>query len=299
MVVGCWDRRVLEQGLEKEGVCAGTGAGGGGCWNRDWRRRVHGCLGLIANVCCSCCFSGLIGKWHLGLNSKQPNDFVHHPLNHGFQYFYGLPLTNLRDCEPGESVFEHIIPWFRASTIKSAAFVFALLALTLYSVGFIQKKVLGILFFVICLFCACLLLILGGYRVFNCFLMRDFEVVEQPVTLENLTVKFTDEAVTFIQENKHTPFMLFMSFAKVHTALFTTKPFTNHSKHGRYGDNVEEMDWSVGQIMNAIEDLGLKEDTFVYFTSDNGPHLEEVSPDGVYEGGWKGIYRGGKPIPYH
>lgn len=52
---------------------------------------------------------------------------------------------------------------------------------------------------------------------------------------------------------------------------------------------------AVGQIMAVVEELGLKEDTFVYFTSDNGPHLEEVNPlTGEYEGGWKGIYRGGK-----
>ena len=85
-----------------------------------------------------------------------------------------------------------------------------------------------------------------------------------------------------------------MSFAKVHTALFTTKPFVNHSVHGRYGDNVEEMDWGVGQIMAAVEELGLRKNTFVYFTSDNGPYIEEVSDTGEYHGGWSGIYKGGR-----
>ncbi|XP_027049658.1 steryl-sulfatase-like [Pocillopora damicornis] len=54
------------------------------------------------------------------------------------------------------------------------------------------------------------------------------------------------------------------------------------------------MDWSVGQIMATVEKLGLRENTFVYFTSDNGPHLEEVSNTGEYHGGWNGIFKGGK-----
>ena len=60
-------------------------------------------------------------------------------------------------------------------------------------------------------------------------------------------MRFTDEAVNFIRANKDGPFLLHMSYAKVHvhTALFNTQPFVIHSVHGRYGDNVEEMDWSV------------------------------------------------------
>lgn len=128
----------------------------------------------------------------------------------------------------------------------------------------------------------------------NCFLMKNYEVVEQPIVLENLTMRLTDEAINFITANKDSPFLLYMSFAKVHTPLFTTRLFANHSVHGRYGDNVEEMDWSVGQIMAAVQELGLKENTFVYFTSDNGPHLEDVSTSGEYHGGWSGIHKGGK-----
>ncbi|KAL9983005.1 hypothetical protein ACROYT_G005126 [Oculina patagonica] len=191
--------------------------------------------------------TGVIGKWHLGLHSSSNSDFHFHPLKQGFDYFYGLPLTNLRDCEP-----------------------------VVVLISFLLSATLTML------------------ASFNCFMMKNYEVVEQPVVLENLTMRFTDEAVNFIRTNKDNPFLLFVSFAKVHTALFNTRPFVNHSVHGRFGDNVEEMDWSVGQIMAAVEELGLKENTFVYFTSDNGPHLEEIEPSGEYHGGWKGIYKGGK-----
>jgi len=127
----------------------------------------------------------------------------------------------------------------------------------------------------------------------TCILMRDYEVVEQPIVFENLTARFTDDAINFIEEHHNKPFVVFMSYAKVHTSLFTTKPFKGHSVHGAYGDNVEEMDWSVGQIMNTLDKLGIKDNTFVFFTSDHGPHLEEIY-NGEYQGGWRGIYKGGK-----
>lgn len=123
--------------------------------------------------------------------------------------------------------------------------------------------------------------------------MLNFEVIEQPVLLKNLTVRFTSHALRFIEKNKRNPFLLFLSFAKVHNVLFTSNAFDGHSRHSRYGDAVEEMDWAVGKIRAALETLGLKDDTFVYFTSDNGPHLEDITVDGQYHGGWKGIFRGG------
>ncbi len=61
---------------------------------------------------------------------------------------------------------------------------------------------------------------------------------------------------------------------------------------GRYGDEVEEMDWSVGQIVDALERLGLSDDTFVVFSSDHGGHLEDRDRHGNVAGGYNGIYRG-------
>jgi len=111
----------------------------------------------------------------------------------------------------------------------------------------------------------------------SCVLYRDDVLVEQPVQLENLTVRFTDEATSFIhsQSPNDPPFFLFMSYVKVHTALFTSPAFKGKSEHhGEYGDNVMEMDWSVGQIINALQTKDLLHDTLIFFTSDNGPFLE-------------------------
>lgn len=241
--------------------------------------------------------AALIGKWHLGINCNTNTDFCHHPLKHGFHHFYGLPLTNLRNCgEDGGSVFELVIPHWR-KWILAAAVTSVVLSMTFYQNGKIPAWILILLLS----FSALAPISINHAYVFvmrnlNCILMQDFEVVEQPVLLKNLTVRFTSNAIRFIEKNKEKPFLLFMSFAKVHNVLFTSKAFEGHSGHSRYGDAVEEMDWAVGKIMVTLETLGLREDTFVYFTSDHGPHLEDITADGEYHGGWKGNFRGGKDI---
>lgn len=236
--------------------------------------------------------TGFIGKWHLGLHLST-KDFHFHPLKQGFHYFYGLSMTNIRSCEPGQYLIQLVYPSFSVTNVVSAILVTALTLYVGYLTGLLRKPAFIVLLTITLLIgisISCYFLVTGP---FNCFVLKNYDVVEQPTSLENLTMRFTDEAVNFIRENRDGPFLLYMSFAKVHTALFNTRPFVNHSVHGRYGDNVEEMDWSVGQIMSAVDKLGLKENTFVYFTSDNGPHLEEIN-SGEYHGGWKGIYRGGK-----
>ena len=235
-----------------------------------------------------------MGKWHLGLHKSSGSDFHFHPLKQGFDYFYGLPLTNLRTCEPGQYLINIVYPALKPFNVLASGVVIGVTLYILYLAGVLNKiTFLSLLTLVILISSAQAgwLLILSRL---TCIVLKDYELVEQPVLLENLTARFTDEAVGFIHRNKDSPFLLYMSFAKVHTALFTTKPFVNHSVHGRYGDNVEEMDWGVGQIMAAVEELGLRKNTFVYFTSDNGPYIEEVSDTGEYHGGWSGIYKGGR-----
>ena len=237
----------------------------------------------------------MIGKWHLGVNCERSTDFCHHPLNHGFQYYYGLPMTNLRDCgDDGASVLELVLPyWERGILVSVVAMVTC--AVMLFIFVKVSKSTFGILIIISFLPLVLFFLQFLVLKSWNCFLMKNYEVVEQPVRLENLTARFTAEAINFLEENKQKPFLVFLSYAKVHTALFATKAFQGHSGHSCYGDNVEEMDWSVGKIMSALERLGLRDDTFVYFTSDHGPHIEEVTIAGEYHGGWKGHFRGGRP----
>lgn len=111
----------------------------------------------------------------------------------------------------------------------------------------------------------------------SCLLYRNDTIIEQPVYLENLTLRNTNEAVKFIDDtilNHKKPFFLFMSYVKVHTALFTLPENMGRSQHGSYGDNVEELDWSVGKILQALKKLNVENDTIVLFSSDNGPFQE-------------------------
>ena len=70
------------------------------------------------------------------------------------------------------------------------------------------------------------------------------------------------------------PFFLYMAYVKLHTALFTGPEFTNRSGKGEWVDNVEELDWSVGRILDALDAAGVADDTLVFLTSDNGPFVE-------------------------
>ncbi|XP_013036077.3 arylsulfatase D-like isoform X3 [Anser cygnoides] len=135
----------------------------------------------------------------------------------------------------------------------------------------------------------------GFVRYWNCIMMRNHEITEQPMVTERTTSLILRESIAFIERNKHKPFLLFLSFLHSHTPLLTTEKFLGKSSHGLYGDNVEEMDWMVGQVLDAIDKEDLKSTTLVYFSSDHGGWLERQE-DKRQLGGWNGIYRGGKAM---
>lgn len=102
--------------------------------------------------------------------------------------------------------------------------------------------------------------------------LRD-EVVIDRLTQEGqqtLTRRLTNEAVGFIEKSKEKPFFLYMPHVAVHFPLYPGKEFQGKSGNGLYGDWVEEVDWSVGQVLDIIRKLGLEKNTLVLFTSDNG-----------------------------
>jgi arylsulfatase A len=102
-------------------------------------------------------------------------------------------------------------------------------------------------------------------------LIRNLETVEQPAKLETLPDRFAEEAVKFITENKDKPFFLHLSNIETHTPWFVPKRFEGTSGDTAFGDAVVCMDWMVGQVMEALDKLGLAENTLVVFTTDNGP----------------------------
>lgn len=124
---------------------------------------------------------------------------------------------------------------------------------------------------------------------FQTQLLRNNEVVELPADQSRLTANFTREAVKFIREQGDAPFFLYLAQPMPHVPLYRSSPFEDISRRGIYGDVIEELDWSVGKILEAIESSGLRDRTLVVFTSDNGPWLTFET-----HGGSAGILRDGK-----
>ncbi len=98
-------------------------------------------------------------------------------------------------------------------------------------------------------------------------------IIDTLVEQSNLTTRITEKSVDFIRRNKDNPFFLYVPHPQPHVPLFVSDKFKGKSKRGLYGDVIMEIDWSVGQILGALKENGLEENTIVIFTSDNGPWL--------------------------
>ena len=92
--------------------------------------------------------------------------------------------------------------------------------------------------------------------------------------MDSMTQDMTREAIQFIQRNKDQPFFLYLAHPMPHVPLGASEKFRGTSERGLYGDAVEELDWSLGQIIDTVKKLQLDENTLIIFTSDNGPWLD-------------------------
>ena len=120
-------------------------------------------------------------------------------------------------------------------------------------------------------------------------LMRGTEVIERPSDQRTLTKRYTEEAIRFIKQKREQPFFVYLPHSMPHIPLFRSDSFVNKSRRGLYGDVIEELDWSVGEILQTLRDLQLDQNTVVFFTSDNGPWLTHG-----LQGGSAGLLRDGK-----
>lgn len=126
-------------------------------------------------------------------------------------------------------------------------------------------------------------------------LIRDSEIIEDPVRQENLTERYAREAIRFIEQSKNGPFFLYLPHTFPHRPLFASDQFKGRSAAGLYGDVVEELDWSVGEILGALKRLGLDDDTLVFFSSDNGPWYQGST--GSLRGRKGSTFEGGVRVP--
>lgn len=131
-------------------------------------------------------------------------------------------------------------------------------------------------------------------------LMSNDKILEEKTNQKELTRRYTEYAVNYINEHKDQPFFLYLAHTFPHTPLFTNEHFEGKSKRGLYGDVVEELDWSVGEILKSLKENGIEKNTLVVFTSDNGPWLVQRlngGSSGPLREGKSTCWEGGQRVP--
>ncbi|MGJ8697379.1 MAG: sulfatase family protein [Verrucomicrobiaceae bacterium] len=126
------------------------------------------------------------------------------------------------------------------------------------------------------------------------------EIVRRETDQTEMTKTLTERSVAFIEKNKETPFFLYLAHPQPHVPLYVSEERKGSSKGGLYGDVIQEIDWSTGQVLAALEKAGVEEKTLVIFTSDNGPWMVYGNHGGVTGGlrGSKGTsWEGGVRVP--
>jgi arylsulfatase A-like enzyme len=214
--------------------------------------------------------TGIFGKWHLG-------DAPHaYPTEHGFDEWLGVPYSNDMDWV-GDPGFEEM----RAMTVRGEVEERARISAS-RTAKYADPQA----------------------EYFNTPLISSNAAgnssIEQPTDQGLLTRRYTEAAIDFMERNVDSPFLVYLPYTMPHTPLFRSDEFAGRSLGGRYGDVVEEIDWSVGEIRRTLERLGVADNTLMVFSSDNGPWLtmkEEGGRAGLLRMGKGSTFEGGVRVP--
>jgi arylsulfatase A-like enzyme len=130
--------------------------------------------------------------------------------------------------------------------------------------------------------------------------VRNEAIVERSINLDEVAQRYTEESLKFIREHKDGPFFLYFAHTYPHVPLGASKAFRGTSVRGLYGDACEEIDSTVGRVLDLLKELNIDDKTLVIFTSDNGPWLAKGEEGGSalpFRGGKGGSYEGGLRMP--
>ncbi len=241
--------------------------------------------------------TGMVGKWHLGMdfpNERANRDWTQPvtdmPLDKGFDYFYGIPA----------SLNYGVLAWFEGR--------FAKVPPTQYT----QKKPNQIAF--------------SDYRIKPPYdtntrnlspanpktgqIKGQLEIAPDFVDSECLT-RFTDKAIDWIRDQKPDtteapPFFLYLAYTSPHKPVIPLEQFRGQGQAGAYGEFVIETDWHIGRLLKTLDEQGIKDNTLIVFTSDNGPETTwkqrkktfQHSSAHIYREGKRSIYEGGHRVPF-
>lgn len=219
--------------------------------------------------------TAIMGKWHLG---DAPEYF---PTRHGFDYWFGIPYSNDMKFE-GRPGIEELFMMQQTGKTDALNTI-----LNDFLIAFEDPDSSN----------------------YNVPLWRSHcnnngckdELLEQPTFQPNLTTRLTHEATRFIETANGDPFFLYLPYTMPHLPVFADEPFQGKSLAGPYGDTIEEIDWSVGEIISALEKAGIDDNTLVFFSSDNGPwqlaSIHLAGSTGPFKGSKQEIYEGGVRVP--
>ncbi len=127
-------------------------------------------------------------------------------------------------------------------------------------------------------------------------LMRNDDVVKRPADPSELTKLYTDEAIEFMENNKESPFFLYLPHTMLHNPLGVSEEFKGSSNWGEYGDAIQELDHNVGRLFDSLEQLGIDENTIVIYASDNGRGPGRTAEQKI-RGHKLSTYEGGIRVP--
>jgi arylsulfatase A-like enzyme len=131
-------------------------------------------------------------------------------------------------------------------------------------------------------------------------LIEGAKILETNPDQTQLTTWYTERAVQFIADNREKPFLLYVPHSMPHVPLFVSNKFAGKTKRGLFGDVIAEIDWSVGQILDALDKHGIDDQTLVLFSSDNGPWLSygnHAGSAGPLREGKGTVWEGGHRVP--
>ena len=128
-------------------------------------------------------------------------------------------------------------------------------------------------------------------------LVEQTTVIEAPADQATLTQRYTKQTIEFIEQHRSQPFFVYLPHTFPHLPLFASKDFHGKSQNGRYGDTIEEIDWSTGQILDCLKRLDLANNTLVIFTSDNGSNGRNGGSNQPLAGAKGSTMEGGMRVP--